>query len=326
MIDRRYRLLAAAALAVCSVVIVSGAQEGSATDPESLTFPTSAGSWAPGDETPEGRAPQNTGEVEIRGVGTFTYDPTSVETSRPDLFQPGFFSVFDLLLHLAEGERIELEYGFDDLADTHVIRSLNGLEGWWYDAHYEGGWFERTVVRMDHYPIKDGTQVVLFLEDPERLQAILDHHREEVERRVASEGAAIIPEVTLRSARESVTFENVLVTAHDLRADVFQPGTVTALDVLLSLGEQGLLDGISLEWRFGEGEIGVIDSYLVRRVAAPGFAPEASESCALTHQASSERIAEYLAPHTHTTSHIHLSADLEILVSPESLDWMWNCQ
>jgi len=159
--------------------------------------------------------------------------------------------------------------------------------------------------------------ILLYLEDPARLEAIHQHFREEVARRAENDGAVIIPTVTLLSSTAIVEFNNVAVTAHDSRSDVFQAGVITMLDVLLSLGEQGALTELGLDWREEDGDIPVVDGYYVVSVQAEGFAPETTGSCVLTHQIYGETIAEFLSPHTHTMSHIHLTADLEVLVAPE---------
>jgi len=202
---------------------------------------------------------------------------------------------------------------------------MNGLEGWWYDAHYEGGSFDQTVVRMDQYPVKDATEILLYLENPVRLASIENHFRNEVDRLSANEGVIVIPRVTLRSATSEVVFEDVAVEAHGVRLDVFQPGWTTMLDVLLSLADRGEIDSMGLEWRVADGDIAIIDGYYVTSIVAGDFAPESVGSCVLTHQVGGNVISEYLAPHTHTMSHVHLTGDLEVLVSPESVEWLWVC-
>ncbi len=272
-----------------------------------------------------GRPPTVPGIIEVRGKGTLGFDPSAIATLRPDIFVPGQFSVFDVLVHLAETGQIELVYTFDEALQTHVIESLNGLEGWWYDAHYEGGSFDRTVVRIDQFPVKDGMSIVVYLEDLERLTAIHEHFREEVARREANAGRIVVPTVTLRSSAETIVFENVEVSPHDVRSDVFQAGLVTMLDVLLSLGEQGLLDKLGLEWRTEDEGIAVVDGYYAVSIVAGVFSPELVGSCVLTHQIGGTTIQDHLTPHTHTMSHIHLTAGLEVLVSPEAVEWLWVC-
>jgi len=86
----------------------------------------------------------------------FIFDPTEVKTVRPDLFKPGHFSMFDVLVHLDKKDIIQLEYHYDASMNTHVIDSINDEPDWWYWTYYSGGWQERNVFRMDHYPWKEG--------------------------------------------------------------------------------------------------------------------------------------------------------------------------
>lgn len=309
----------------CFALIVLLGIQATVSSAGALSLPAPDTGWALPDGYAQGRLAAETGTLEIRGLGELPFDPAAITTLRPDVFMPGHFSVFDVIVHLAETNGFELEYAFDEELQTHVIQSLSGLSGWWYDAHYEGGDFDKTVVRLDQFPVKDGMSIIVYLEDPARLDAIHQHYREEVSRRADNTGDVIIPLVTLLSSTTTVEFHNVTVTPHDARVDVFQPGIITMLDVLLSLGEQGALAELGLDWRDSDGEILVVDGYYVVSIRADAFAPETTGSCVLTHQNQGGTIAEFLSPHTHTMSHIHLTADLEVLVSPEAVEWLWIC-
>jgi hypothetical protein len=313
----RYFLFAVFVMLLGFQVAVSGAEGSSLLTPDT--------GWNLPVGYAQGRLSIEAGTLEIRGLGELSFDPAAITTLRPDIFLPGHFSVFDVLVHLSETNGFELEFSFDEELQTHVIHSLSGLSGWWYDAHYEGGSFDKSVVRMDQFPVKDGMNILLYLEDPARLEAIHQHFQEEVSLLADNDGLVIIPTVTLLSSTATVEFSNVVITGHDTRADVFQPGVITMLDVLLSLGDQGDLLQLGLDWRKEDGDILVVDGYYVTSIQAEGFAPETTGSCVLTHQLSGVTIAEFLSPHTHTMSHIHLTADLEILVSPESVEWLWIC-
>jgi hypothetical protein len=323
MMPRAVHLIAGALLLLLFAWSPNAAGEQRSSDGR-YALPGSSGSWALPSDRPQGRAPSEEGTAEVRGVGILPFDPSQIETQRPELFQPGHFSVFDVLVHLTDSGMLDMTYHWDDEAAAFVIDAINGLEGWWYDAHYQGGWFERTVVRIDQFPVKDGMSITVYLEDPERLAAIRSYHRASSPPK--SGDVLTIPVVTFQSCCEDTRFEDVEVRAHDTRDDVFRPGTITVLDVLLSLGEQGSLDALELHWRAEAATHPWIDSYLVEGITGTGFAPAMSPGCALTHQVSSEEIAEYLAAHTHTTAHIHLSADLEVLGTPQSVHWRWNCQ
>ena len=68
--------------------------------PESDLLPTAEGVWAPA--TPRtGRVPRGVATVEIKNIGEFSFDAGGVRTLRPDIFQEGHFSLFDVLVHLS---------------------------------------------------------------------------------------------------------------------------------------------------------------------------------------------------------------------------------
>ncbi len=292
----------------------------------SYVLPDVQGSWALPTGVHVGRAPSATIEVEIRGSGTFPVDPSEVKPRRPDVFRPGHLSVFDLVAHLAEQGTIQATYRLDPAMNTYVIESLNGREGWWYDAHYPGGKFERTTVRMDHYPVKDGMKIRLYLERPDRLAAIYTSFRDEVARLATTGGRVVVPEVTIRGPRRgTLTFRDVPVSPHNARSDVFQPGVVTALDVLLSLGEMGGLSGLRLSWRVRVGETAPVESYYVDFIAGTDFSAEAISPCAFVVDVGAEILTEFKPPHGHMAEQIHLPLDLHVLVSPEHVRWAWVC-
>jgi len=305
--------------------LVLGAAAGAQAAGTSYVLPAGQGSWALPTGVHIGRAPSAAIQVEIRGIGTFPVDPSEVTPRRPDVFRPGHLSVFDLVAHLAEQGKIQAAHRLDPAMNTHVIESLNGRVGWWYDAHYAGGKFERTTLRMDHYPVKDGMKILLYLEQPDRLAAIYTSFREEVARLAANEKRVVIPEVTIRGPRGSLIFRDVPVTPHDARGDVFQPGVVTALDVLLSLGKLGNLFGLRLTWRTRVGETEPVEGYYVDFIAGADFSAEANSPCAFVYDVGAEILTKFKPPHGHTAAQIHLSSDLHVLVSPERVKWAWVC-
>jgi len=308
-----------ASLAVLAAVV--GWAEGG----RKLLLPASDGTWSVPAEMVTGRRPTSGGTVEIRGVGVLSFDPGAVRTLRPDLFREGHFSVFDVVVHLAERGDIALEYVWEADAATHAIVSLNGRSGWWYEARYAGGEFERPVARMDHFPVKDGMRIRLYLEQPDRLAAIRQSFREEVARRTSNGGAVVVPEVAIRGPRWSLVARDVRVDPTGTRGDVFQPGVVTALDVLLALGRVGVLSSLELVWHDRLGGADYVDSLMVHGLAGGGYEAPATEGCMFVHQTGSRALEGFLVPHGHGSSHVHLGADLEAIVSPEYVRWTWLC-
>jgi len=255
------------------------------------------------------------GTVRINGIGKFDFDAGEVQSVRPEVFQPGHFSLFDILVHLVERGDIELNYRFDESMDTHVIEDIDRQSDWWYDAHYSAGWFERNVFRMDMYPYKNGTRLELFRERGKHLAAIYRTFRDEVARLERRAGEIIIPEVTIRSPRGTWAFQQVEVTAHDVRSDVLRPGVVTALDALLSLRDQGELSRLKLTWYDRIARADPVDSYWVEQINEA----EAHGGCGFVYETGPRDYSGF------SGSHIHIPADARVIVSPEYALWFWIC-
>ena len=305
----------AMSLGACSPALrADNTTEAGEADVRSYPLPTDSGSWVP-HPLREGRVPVETGTVDIQGVGRFSFDPGDVRTVRPDIFQPGHFSVFDVLVHVAERGDIDMTYHFDDGIDTHVIESINGRAWWWYVAYYSAGWWESIVFRMDMFPYKDGTTFQVFNEGEERLVAIHRTFKEEVERKERNNGQVIIPELEVQSPRFSGVFENVVATPHDIRRDVLKPGTVTALDAILSLGEGGEFSEAMLTWYGHIGYADPVDHYFLEQVDES----KAYGGCGFVYETGPREFSGF------SGSHIHLPSDLRVTVSPEYALWFWIC-
>ncbi len=263
---------------------------------------------------PTDARPQRLAEVSVEQVGTFSFDPTEVETARPDLFQPGHFSLFDVLLHLHQQGFFAMEYAFDETMNTFVIESLAGQEGWWYDAYYDGGWPERSVFRMDHYSYKDGMTLAFNRRRAGQLEAIYETYGREVDRRADNDGAVVISEVIIEGASFRETFRDVEVQAHNLREDVFREGTVTAIDVILTLGEAGLLD-YGLQWYESMGSADIVKSYWVDRINED----QSHGRCGFVYEAGDQEFRFFGGNHN------HIPSDVRPLNSPQYLTYFWIC-
>ena len=299
-------------------------------EPASYVLPDGEGAWTPPLGSHTGRILTGADTLlRIDDVGEFSFDASQVRTLRPDVFQPGHFSLFDVVVHTAEREGFSLDYHFDEAVDTHIIDSIDGRGGWWYKAHYSGGWEERNVFRMDQYPYKDGAQVQVHREKEGRLADIYRTLRQEVERLKSNAGRVVLPRVTIESpyfeGNGYRTFDEVAVVAHDVRTDVLQPGVVTGLDVLLSLAEQGELARLKLTWYERIGTADPVDSYWVEQIdeaefyKGPGFVTESYESCGFVYETGPEEFSGF------SGSHIHIPSDVRAIVSPEYAFWFWIC-
>ncbi len=256
------------------------------------------------------RRPRDAGTIAIEGGGEFTFDPRAISTVRPDIFQPGSFSLFDILIHLDALGDLDLDYHWNADMNTHVIEAINGLEDWWYVAFYDGGWVEDNIYRMDHYPYKDKMTIRMMQVEPARIAEVYEVYREEVTRRAQNGDKVIIPRVTITGQNETLRFENVLVEPHNLRTDTFREGVVTGIDVILSLGDQGLIT-YDLQWYDSIGSAGVVRSHWVERINDD----QASGFCGFVYEAGPTRFAR--------ANHIHIPSDFRPLNSPEYVLWYW---
>jgi hypothetical protein len=259
--------------------------------------------------------PSGVASVRIDGVGTFEFDSSAVETVLPELFQPGHYSLFDVLVHLHREGRIDLQYHFDEAQATHVIDAIDGVDRWWYDAYYAGGWSELSSFRMDQYPYKRGTTLRIKREGADRMQELAQTFRDEVARLEAHGGQTIVPEVRIDSPRDNLRFTDVLVTPHDTRTDMLQPATLTGLDIILSLQDQGQLSDVRLTWYNRIGRADPVETYFVERINDA----VASGKCGFVYEAGPTRYAGFRG------NHVHIPSDVRVIVAPEYSRWFWIC-
>jgi hypothetical protein len=261
----------------------------------------------------EETTPTNQGTIRI-GSTSYTFNPKQVVTIRPDIFNSGFFSLFDVLVNLHNLGEINLKYHFDQSMNTNIIDSINQETNWWFEAYYSGGWSERNVFRPDHYPWKDQTTLTFYQENPTRLQQIYATWTEEIARKNNNNQTIIIPEVEIRSKTFTKTFKNVEVKSHNLRNDIFKQDTITAIDVILSLEEQGKIS-CELQWYDSIGTAGLVRSYWVEAIDND----IASGRCGYVYEEGSRQFPFF------SGNHIHLPSDTRVLNSPEYLEYFWIC-
>lgn len=249
------------------------------------------------------------------GEMTHTFDPNRIETLRPDLFQPGHFSIFDILVYLGNTGQIDLTYHFAPEMNTYAVDSINGHPHWWFYAYYDGGWRENNIFRMDHYPWKEHTTIVFFQEEENLFNVRYSIFRVETTRRGAMGSEIIIPEVRIRGYTFDQTYTDVRVTPHNLRNDTFQLGVITAIDVIMSLGDRGLIS-YDLQYYSSIGEYaGIVQSYWVEGINDD----LAYGGCGFVYEEGSHRGATYGG------NHIHIPSDWRILNAPEYMLWFWIC-
>ena len=254
------------------------------------------------------------GEVTINGLGSFTFDPEAVETIREDIFREGYFSIFDVLVYLDQTGQINMEYYFDDEMNTYIISKLDGHSEWWYDAYYDGGWRERSVFRMDHYPYKDKMSLKFVQSTTDYLESVYATYRDEIKRKEENGGITIIPDVYIRGKNTEWHFENIEVTAHNLRDDIFQPGVITAIDTIISLGEKGEIS-YDLQWYESIGTAGIVKSYWVERINED----ESVGRCGFVYEAGDEAFRFFRGNHN------HIPSDIRVINSPQYVEYFWIC-
>ena len=252
--------------------------------------------------------------IKIDTIGQFRYDPTEIKTVRNDIFKEGHFSLFDILIYLDSHGSIDMEYHFDEAMNTHIIDSINGKENWWYRAHYDGGWWENTVFRMDHYLIKEKTTIEIIQKKASYINQIYDVYREEIERFNENNGKIIIPEVIIEGKTDTIKFTDVEVQPHNLRSDIFQPDVITAIDVILTLGDEVNIS-YDLQWYDTVGTAGIVRSYYVQRIDDD----ESHDRCGFVYEAGSYLFEGFQG------NHVHILSDIRVINSPEYEKWFWIC-
>jgi len=270
-------------------------------------------------QPPQTQPPNNqTNESETEkvtiGNKAFFYNPQKVNTTRPDLFNQHQFSLFDILVHLDQQNKIELTYHFDESMNTHIIDTINGEPNWWYEIYYSGGWPENNAFRPDHYPWKSVTTLRFYQVPTSRLENIYSTWKEEIQRLENNNKKIIIPEVIILGDSFTKTFEDVEVTAHNLRDDVFQESVITAIDVILSLGDQEKIT-YDLQWYDDIGSAWIVRSYWVEAIDSD----TSQGTCGFVYEAGSLDYVGFRG------NHIHLPSDFRILNSPYYVKFFWIC-
>lgn len=251
--------------------------------------------------------------ITFESLGKLNFNPNDIETVRPDLFKENHFSVYDILHHLNQTDELALKAHFEASMNTYLIDEINGISHWWYEAYYQGGWWEDNVFRMDHYPYKEGMTIRFFTRDPSVLERIYNTWREEIQRLKQNDGEIIIPRVRISSPTNDLDFYNVSVSPHNLRTDFLQRNVLTAIDIILSLADRRLIS-YDLTWydKIGNAEI---NSYYIEKINED----EAYGGCGFVYETGDEDFPFFQG------NHIHIPSDLRIINSPEYSRWLWIC-
>ncbi len=246
-------------------------------------------------------------------IDNLDFNADEIESNRPDLFKNGSFSVFDILVDFDRKGKIDMRYHFASDMDTYVIDAINGIKNWWYYAWYHEGWPEPNVFRMDHYPYKPKMRIQLYQTSESHLQNIYNSFRKEITRLHSNNGDIIIPEVIIKTERDRMYFYDVKVVPYNLRNDTFQDDVITALDVILTLADAGLISyGIYWCDKIGTAEF---NSYFVLYINGSHL----EGRCGFVYEEGDWDFEDVKG------NHIHIPSDIRILTSPEYEKWFYGC-
>lgn len=284
--------------------------------------------------------------VEIAGK-KYPFNPSdyTIATVRPDIFAPGFYSMFDVILAAAKKNGIPIEYGYDESCKTHFITAINGIkDDYWYHFSYDAGSQKSSEIqyrranRWDEALWRWGVDIKVVT--GENMEEIKQEFRDEINREKAQ--GHVIPGVTISlnpssykgnpqdSERITVTreYKNVIITPHNMRSTgypspyskPFQPGVVTSLDILLSLMDQKQLYMVTAVF-YSYFARNYIDSYYVVALGFPGIgAAHASGRQGfvyVTSNGSMDRLPN------NADSKLHMTSDIFVVHAPDFSYWRW---
>lgn len=97
-------------------------------------------------------------------------DFEDLETVRPDIFVPGYFSAFDVILAVADANGHTIEYEWDEEAQTHWITSVDSVKGeYWYKWNNDNNKAGDNEIsnynrqnRWDEFIYRIGTKIALI--------------------------------------------------------------------------------------------------------------------------------------------------------------------
>ena len=285
-------------------------------------------------------------QVDFLGnVYPFDPGPGAISTVRPDIFAPGFFSMFDAILAVAAERGIVIQYHFDEDRQAHFIDAIDGVSGdYWYHFSYDTGGGNanelrnRRAYRWDEALWRPGVWVQLV--EGEDLDEIRAEYLEEIQRE--RDFGHMIPRVSIsvnpsdvggnppESGRVTVTrtFTDVEVTPHGTRSvgtgapfsTPFQPDVVTSLDVLLSLQDQGSLDLVTSVFytRFAGN---FIDSHYVVAMGFPGVGIAHASGRQGFVYSTSNGTPQDLPNDAGST--FHITSDISVVHAPDFSRWRW---
>ncbi len=289
--------------------------------------------------------------VQIKGV-QYPFDPNdyAITTVRPDVFAPGYYSIFDAILAVAQRHGIVIDYEYDEAARTHWIKSVNGVPGdYWHRWAFDtGGRNPRSDLnarrdnRWDELLWRPGTKVQVV--EGERVAELRQVYRDEIARELALGSVVGSVSVSINprdyqgnpegSGRITVSrsFQNVRVTAHDLRAATaphvyskpFQPGVVTVADIVFSLEDQNDLTAVYPVF-FDRIAGSYIDSFYIQALGFPdaGLAHASGSQGFICHTHLGAMTNAKARNVNDAARVMHVPLDLQVIHAPDYSRWQW---
>lgn len=272
---------------------------------------------------PENTRPDSNrnGKISIEGLlSDIPIDPCQIQSLRPDIFNKGYFSVFDCLVQVCSKHNIGIKYHFDRQLRCHVIDSIDNRKNWWYSAIYHGGGRpEEPIHRMDTHPYKDWMKIEVYQVTKERIDQIYSAFGSEAKRLKSNKNEVIIPEVLIQTPNQNLKFTNVEVQPHRIRSDMFKPDVMTAADIMLSLAEKGKLS-LDMLWH-GQFGRALVQGYYFTRFndeqarGRAGFTYSLGEKIDYPRGARRRRFGD---------NFFHMTTDIRVIVSPQYMHWQWT--
>ncbi len=281
------------------------------------------------------------------GSSSYTFNPTdyNMVSLRQDIFAPGYFSMFDVIIAVCKKNSIPVEYFWDESRKTHFITKIqNTTADFWYHFSYDAGSGNnselnfRRANRWDEALWRSGVWIKVVT--GEDLAAIKQQYLEEIERENVK--GHVIPDIQISinpskyqgnpsgSGRVTISksFKDVLLTPHNLRAEGFQSpyskpfkqGVVTSMDIPLSLKDQGKLDAVTgVFYNYFAGNY--IDSYYVVELGFPGEGTVHSSGrqgiVYITENGSYNNLPNG------ADNKLHMTSDINVIHSPDFSYWRW---
>ncbi|USD36116.1 hypothetical protein [Ferrimonas sp. SCSIO 43195] len=206
-------------------------------------------------------------------------DGLGAGSARPDIFVDGHYGIFDALRYLAVTRadlRLDSVSGpeatgrdtFDfvlswdrnhdgvfDERDNDLYSNFQG-QHWHSRIRFDGGELitlngtldgvgpqgEGHYERLDQMWIQPGMTIRFQPFSPEMTKRRHWVQQREMTRLAQSGGKVVLPRLMVMKSETTppIVIDNLEVTAHNMRPDIFQPGVITKMDIFLSAADQGL--------------------------------------------------------------------------------------